>query len=1042
MILIRQASLAYKAGNSDELYQVDLCQVEADQYVVNFRFGRRGKALQEGSKTVLPVSQKKAEKIFDDLVFSKKTKGYWEDESGPFQEKLVAELREKGTSSREEAVLTQLRTLVQEERRGSLRPLERLIWRAGEMRLKEASTLLLELAGTTKPMVNYCLAWSLGRCGDETAMPFLRDLYMNHENPGHVRHMAIEAYRALSSRTARVDFLDGIAHGLPPAIKKEYFEGPQDAFEEALKRFLEKAAPEDFSVLTDLYLLDSKRARSAILKIIKEASFTANYFKQIRRIFKAAEFRSDGEVFGILVHRLETLQPTTITSKYNKSGLVAGQYYENIYKEFKKPNSQAAYTSSTRLFFRRRAWRTLRRMGELGDKAYVPMAVGVLADITDANLQATQRTDDLHTNINQENNNVPWHAYRSFYTFNYILYGNSPRYKPKGVYQLTWCYRSDKESTPPSPDQREESFPHLWDEQPNGLLHLISDSHCQLVHEFAVKALRANDDFCTGLGIDIIKMMLSTSYHVTQQLAVELAEKKFNPASPDIELVLALLSCSFPEAHTLAISWVNQYSGPFIPFVDFWVQVSLLPYADVRRMVRDNLSRISFTPSQAQALLNRFLDQLIILTDENLIEIAAEVGETLRLTFSSLLRQLDMALIEKLLSHPFSTIQAFAGYILLDHNIKVEQLPGDILKKLSESPDEKVRGVGLRLFGQLSVMSLITKQDMVLGFCLSPHSDVRQAARPILEKIVPNYSQFGVLLSQTLVYHLLKKEPGPHFYHDAIETLTSVLSGSLYSINKELVLRMIKSRSTRVQVFGGYVLRHHFRSISFSVREIVILMNVAVQAIRELGQQWCREEIYRFKQDIGDTVRLLDSTWEDTREFAFSFFRNHLTHQDLTPAVLVTICDSVNPQVQQFGCDLITRLFTGENGEEYLLQLSQHPSTNMQLFVTNYLSRYAAGSIQRFQELYDYFVTVLSGVNKGRVARQRIFSFFKEESLKNQEIAAIITQVITRVSLTISIKDKARCIEIMRDISHQYPELNVPLIVKPIEVRQGGHHAI
>ncbi|HZU97847.1 MAG TPA: hypothetical protein VFF73_14190, partial [Planctomycetota bacterium] len=70
MKLVRQASLAYQGGTSDKVYEVDLCEVGPDRFVVNFRYGRRGSNLRDGTKTTTPVSRAEAEKVFDRLVAS------------------------------------------------------------------------------------------------------------------------------------------------------------------------------------------------------------------------------------------------------------------------------------------------------------------------------------------------------------------------------------------------------------------------------------------------------------------------------------------------------------------------------------------------------------------------------------------------------------------------------------------------------------------------------------------------------------------------------------------------------------------------------------------------------------------------------------------------------------------------------------------------------------------------------------------------------------------------------------------------------------
>ncbi|MFW5799544.1 MAG: WGR domain-containing protein, partial [Spirochaetota bacterium] len=76
MKLIKQITLYYKKGKSDKVYEIDLCEVGEDKFVVNFRYGRRGGELKDGTKTVLPVSRIKAEQIYDDLCSSKMKKGY------------------------------------------------------------------------------------------------------------------------------------------------------------------------------------------------------------------------------------------------------------------------------------------------------------------------------------------------------------------------------------------------------------------------------------------------------------------------------------------------------------------------------------------------------------------------------------------------------------------------------------------------------------------------------------------------------------------------------------------------------------------------------------------------------------------------------------------------------------------------------------------------------------------------------------------------------------------------------------------------------
>ncbi|MEQ1507715.1 MAG: hypothetical protein ABMB14_36135, partial [Myxococcota bacterium] len=66
---VRHVSLSLAdGGTSDRVYEVDLCEVGPDRFVVNFRFGRRAGPLQEGTRTALPVGRAEADRVFDRLV--------------------------------------------------------------------------------------------------------------------------------------------------------------------------------------------------------------------------------------------------------------------------------------------------------------------------------------------------------------------------------------------------------------------------------------------------------------------------------------------------------------------------------------------------------------------------------------------------------------------------------------------------------------------------------------------------------------------------------------------------------------------------------------------------------------------------------------------------------------------------------------------------------------------------------------------------------------------------------------------------------------
>jgi hypothetical protein len=164
------------------------------------------------------------------------------------------------------------------------------------------------------------------------------------------------------------------------------------------------------------------------------------------------------------------------------------------------------------------------------------------------------------------------------------------------------------------------------------------------------------------------------------------------------------------------------------------------------------------------------------------------------------------------------------------------------------------------------------------------------------------------------------------------------------------------------------------------------------------------------------------------------FFREQFTAEDWTPEALIALADSVKPDIEAYGRELITKFFTGDQGTNYLLKLTQHPSVNMQLFATNYLERYAADDIERIQSLEFYFRSVLTRVNKSRIAKNRIYHFLLVEGRKSETAAKVIGAILTDVSAIAAIGDKAKCIEVLLQLKSLY-EVETPLVIKEIEVR-------
>lgn len=1045
MELIKRTTLLYQAGSSDKVYEVDLCQTGENRYVVNFRYGRRGTNLKEGSKTVQAVPLAEAQRVFDKLVNSQIQKGYRD-----VTEQRISETPALATiqgandvitgNARHQAILNRL---VNRDNRKW--PLERAIWRAGELKIREATPSLIQLIATGEPLRDYCIAWALGWCGDESAIPYVRALSQHKSVAEFVRRIAWEALFKLSDEQTRAAMRSQKIEELPSELRSLARNGSAEAFATALRTYLSSGDYRRFVVLDTIYQIDNEYVRPALLDTLCDTPLKPNYFQRIRHIFKMAEYRHDAEVFGILAYAFEK-EPGTFNNQrrgweYDSVRRTYRRSRQRRYsEELKSPQSKKAYSSQTREYLRRRVWRTLEQLGEEGDSNYVNLAVSILLQYSDDDAEEVKQLTFTRWNQQRRSHDrisIAWDTYAGYLTFNHILYENSPRYvsHPKA-----WRCREGYKPGHPEPKVREEAFPELWVQNPGALLQLLLKSDCRPVHHFAVKALQECQQFCAQLNVDTLIKLLSKPYEVTAELGFELASDRYNPAQPNSQLVLAVANCVLQEARRQAYRWIEAQREYFFESSNFIAGLVTSQQADTRAFARRLLSSSILSDATARVLIGRIIAAVLALSPTQ-TDMAREIGETLLISFTPQLRNLGFGVILDLLRHPMPEIQELGARILLNHETRAVDLPLDLIESLLASPYESVRGIGVRIFGQLPDENLMGDRILLIAMAINAVTDIRNAIRPVIRRLATNHPDFGTELASDFINVLTTAErhEGVHSY--LVLLMREDIPGWMSSISKEKAMQLLRAKSSVAQGLGGLVLseeRDRFLH-EFETSEIVKLANHEILSVREAAREMFLQILDRIRtdsQEILAAVRLLESKWDDSRSFASTIFSTYFTTEDWTPEVIVSICDSIREDVRSFGRDLVTRNFQQSYGQDYLLKFSEHPSTDMQMFATNYLENYAVNNPNRLRELTPYFVSVLCRVNRGRIAKQRIFAFLDTEAQKSEEAAQIVADILTLQSVTMAIGDKAAAIQTMLKIHKNYPQLSLPIQVKLVsEVR-------
>lgn len=1065
MKVIKKACLLKQGNKSDEVFEVDFCEVKSasDQtgYVVNIRYGKRNRALIEGSKTPDALEYQPALEIYKSIIVSKLNAGYISEHDldiqidPPFrqsspqrsndEQSLVDSHSHEKSSATNKLIKANVLQRLQKLTAGDNflgADIKRAVWRAGELRIGEAADSIATLAGKGDGLLNYCIAWSLGRCGNSDSIRVLETLIQSAEHDS-VKRIGTEALLNLVNDNRKKSLFDSVIQILPANLQACLSANDYTGVEALLDTEISQGTSGLTSLLYNLYLLalQNKKLHDLLLLKLPSLPLKPNYFRAIRYIFKAAEFRCDARMYGLCNKLIDATRPFyhKPDSYWSEGRVMLPEInkYVSVDSEVKKENSRLAFSNRTKQYLRRRVWRVLDRMGRADEDYYVDMASGVLLSFSDQDAGEpfkSQRYD-------WENNRyikVEYPIFYRFFAFNQILYKNSSRFlmMPSG---LSVQPAGDAQSN----SQREEAYPAIWDRYPNALIKLLCQSQCEPVHEFAVKAIAPNQAYLVTLALDDLKQLLKQQYAKTAELAYSIVILRYKPKEPDIELLGILFDTVLDKAREQARQWLQADPQLAVNNTHLLVSVVTSNFDDIRQWSKEFLPALDLDKQKISALLARLLAWIQGLnTDKFTSDVALEplerivdhISWVLENLFAGNSNNLDIAIIEDLATHPLDVVKKLAGELLLSHDIPIDQLPAKFLRMYIESPVPVLHGIGIKLFGKLPVEILLEQKDLIMSYCLSETPEVRRASRSMVQRLASQNKAFALSTFDTLLPYLFRKEPTDGLHQDILYLLTEDIDSALDDPDKNLIWRLLNARSNGANRYGSFLL-HKIDCHQLSVRQWSRLGRNPVLATREWAWKTYRENIDTIRQNPVDALRLMDSHWDDTRGFAIDYFKTHFGQTEWTPELMIGVCDSVREDVQRFGREMLVQYFKDEYGVECLSKLSEHPSENVQLFTTNYLSGYAAGDLERIEALFPYFVTVLSHVNKCRVAKSRIIRFLYDEAMKSPDAARIAAKIFSRQSVTIVLRDLTEYLTAMRDMQLKYPFIDLPIKKRPVVVR-------
>lgn len=571
---------------------------------------------------------------------------------------------------------------------------------------------------------------------------------------------------------------------------------------------------------------------------------------------------------------------------------------------------------------------------------------------------------------------------------------------------------------------------------PNAYVQLLLQAQMNIIHRFSYQNLKAHesyDEICTRFDSNTVLFFLKRNFEYPNKLGFEILAKREDEFKKDPSFVVSVLDSNSNDAREWAQRQIENEKDLFVSELNFILKLISNSRKENVDWIDNFLKNSRFTEERQQVILGKIIAELVNLenTEAN-NELAKLMINRLNLIASNQFNQISWEVVEHLLLSPLLTNIMLASKILLIKSQRAiaTDIPVSLVSLFLKYEIPEVRQDGIRLLNQYPDNFLIDNYNFLLNQIDTAYPEVLENVLVIIRRLVGSYS-VGNSTTQHLVYTLIRKEK----YEGAHALIQSFVVNELKrywntGLTPKDIIKLIHAQYRISQLAGYEILKGYHKINDFTIRQIISLGNHELLLIRQWCWNYFKQNVYRIRYEKGRALGLLDANWDDTRTYAFQFFRTEFTENDWDSDTLIGIVDSIRADVENFGKELIARFFKPENALEYLSKLSEHPSVNVQELVTHYLNQYAGGKKEIISELNYYFRSVLTRVNKARVAKNRIFRFLHQEALKNESIAKVVVPILDDLSAQSTVQDKATCIHILSEVKAKYPHLDMHLMIK------------
>ncbi|MEM9929647.1 MAG: hypothetical protein AAF840_07505, partial [Bacteroidota bacterium] len=725
-----------------------------------------------------------------------------------------------------------------------------------------------------------------------------------------------------------------------------------------------------------------------------------NYFQPLRYILKASEQLADYATVGALLYWIWSgMSESSVQKRYDykqingrwrsvlrsRSAFHPAMPYDwqnptSVPEMSQRRNTKWGFTASTRQYLLNRGYRLLTDLGERREgQAYTAMATELLLALNGQPVKPAFEELTGHYVYDATTRRHRYIQSKIYYPegadlvpLHWIINGGTGGYEvdpQKAFVRIT----NDQQNL----TGRRERYAALWDQQPKPVIRLLGESILRMVQDFALRIFEANPAFVSAVTTNDLTKLIASDHPKLVALVPQILSNR-------PELVTASITYALIVNDQGALrTWAERHGKITFPQIFGYLLVE-----------------------DAPACLDRAVAWL-------------ERHHTTDLA------QLPEVQLSALAQHPLPA----AGHLAAKLIGARKPLPYTLVLQLMTAKHLDVRAAGIQLFGTLPLPDLYANhRETILSMCVAEPAEVRAAALPVARKVAGQYADFGREAVVTLANFLRLRGQATDVHTTISELLCQPpMRPHLIELPEAEVWQLLRSRKAPAQQVGFAALSDRKAIGALATEELVELGQHDWVEVRAFARQRFIVNAERTVYEVRDFIQLIDTNWEDTRDFVKQFLRERLTARDWTPEVLIALLDIPREDVQVFALDFVEQYIKKEDATDFLLRASQHPGHYVQGFAAGWLEAHAAGQPDVIKQLIPFFQTLLGQISRGRVAKDRVFTFLATESAKQETIARLVIPMLQRLMLTIAIGDRARCLQLLNDLRRQYPLLATPL---------------